>query len=50
MLGDCLEKGAYPTVLFYEKLVSAEEDAMYEPSRGFSLVGLELPVLHKLAN
>jgi hypothetical protein len=41
--------GAYPTVLFYEKLSSFEEDALYEPKREFSYVKLELATLQRLA-
>ena len=50
MLSSCLENGAYPTILFYEKLVSFEEDALYEQRRGFDLVKIELDTLQKLAN
>ena len=42
VLSSCLENGAYPTILFYEKLVSEEEDAAYEHRRGFDLVQIEL--------
>ena len=42
VLQSCLEHQAYPTVLFYEKLVSFEEDALYEPRKEFSYVRLEL--------
>lgn len=47
VLHACLENGAYPTVLFYEKLVSFEEDAAYELSREFGYVKLELNALQK---
>mmetsp|Transcript_23394 Transcript_23394/g.29052 ORF Transcript_23394/g.29052 Transcript_23394/m.29052 type:complete len:91 (+) Transcript_23394:1739-2011(+) len=50
VLSSCLESFAYPTVLFYEKLVSFEEDALYEPRRGFNLVGIEMADLQRLAN
>jgi len=50
VLSSCLENGAYPTILFYEKLVSFEEDALYEQRRGFDLVKIELGDLQKLAN
>lgn len=49
VLHSCLENQAYPTVLFYEKLVSFEEDAQYEPRRGFTLVGIELGELQREA-
>ena len=49
MLHSCLENQACPTVLFYEKLVSMEEDAPYEPRREFSYVKLELSTLLRLA-
>ena len=49
VLHSCLEQQAYPTVLFYEKIVSIEEDAQYELSREFSYVKLELGALQRLA-
>ena len=49
VLHSCLENQACPTVLFYEKLVSQEEDAPYEPRREFSYVKLELSTLLRLA-
>ena len=49
VLHSCLEQQAYPTVLFYEKLVSLEEDAPYAPRREFNYVQLELGALHRLA-
>ena len=36
-------------MLFYEKLVSFEEDAVYEPRREFNYVKLELSTLYRLA-
>ena len=36
-------------MLFYEKIVSIEEDAQYELSREFSYVKLELGALQRLA-
>lgn len=50
VLSGCLESYAYPTVLFYEKLSSSDEDAQYEPRRGFDLVGMEMRHLQELAN
>lgn len=49
VLHGCLENQGYPTVLFYEKLVSFEEDAVYEPRREFNYVKLELSTLYRLA-
>ena len=50
VLHSILEMKAYPTVLFYEKLESFEEDALYEPRREFGYVKLELSTLNRLAH
>ena len=49
VLHSCLENEAYPTVLFYEKLVSLEEDAPYEARREFNYVKMELSTLQRMA-
>ena len=51
VLNDCIEKGAYPTVLFYEKLADDKGNEIdFKRSRGFSDISVELSTLQRAAN